>query len=222
MTDRAMLIPAYVSPSGLIDLVQDAPRPPVVIINPHNGPGPRSRRSYGDAVRVARGGGARVLGYLATGYGARPVAEVVAEADRYASWYRVDGFFLDEVARSPALLPYYATLSRHVGAGGRRIVALNPGAVPHRGYFALADVVVTFEGPYGAYAPALRAMPRWTRRMAPGRIAHLVYGASRDQALDLVGGGPAAGYLYVTSGALPNPWGTVPPYLREQDEALRA
>jgi hypothetical protein len=38
-------------------------------------------------------------------------------------------------------------------------VVLNPGVVPARGYFDLADIVVTFEGPVDGYAGAVRRMP---------------------------------------------------------------
>jgi hypothetical protein len=218
---RRMLIPAYVPAAGVIDLVQDAGRPGVVIINPHNGPGAEPRRSYGDAVRVARERGTRMLGYVATGYGTRPVDDVIADIDRYTWWYRIDGIFLDEVAGDAVLLPYYARLSRHVRAAGARLVALNPGMVPDRGYFDIADIVVTFEGSYGAYAPALRSMPEWTRALPPDRVAHLVYGASRDEALTAVRRPAGAGYVYVTSGSPPNPWRTLPSYLYEQEEVLR-
>ena len=49
----------------------------------------------------------------------------------------------------------------------------------------------------------------------PRRIAHLIYGASREQALAALATRPA-GYVYVTSGTLPNPWGTLPAYLAEE------
>ena len=84
---------------------------------------------------------------------------------------------------------------------GARIVALNPGVVPARGYFDVADVVVTFEGPFADYDD--RVEPDWLERIEPERIAHLVYGASPEQARR------SRGRLYVTSGTLPHPWGTV-------------
>jgi hypothetical protein len=98
---------------------------------------------------------------------------------------------------------------------------LNPGTVPARGYFDLADVVVTFEGPAADYADALQRTPDWLRRLPPARIAHLVYAASRQQALAAAKAPLGAGWLYITSGRLPNPWRTVPDYLREEEAALR-
>jgi hypothetical protein len=91
-------------------------------------------------------------------------------------------------------------------------VVLNPGTVPAPGYFDLADIVVTFEGPYSAYSTALANMPDWLRRLPASRSAHLIYGASGEQALHAIGQ-DSAGYVYATTGSLPDPWSTLPTYL---------
>ena len=51
--------------------------------------------------------------------------------------------------------------------------------VPARGYFDLADLVVTYEGPFADYARRLAGEPEWVRDEP---TAHLVYAASREQA----------------------------------------
>ena len=117
-------------------------------------------------------------------------------------------------------MPYYEALSRALRATGETLLALNPGMVPARGYFALADVVVTFEGPFADYAPRLAREPEWLRDIPQAQTAHLVYAASRDEAISLFAAPARSGSLYVTSGALPNPWGTPPPYLREEQTAM--
>ncbi|HMJ33066.1 MAG TPA: spherulation-specific family 4 protein [Baekduia sp.] len=216
---RAALIPAYLPPRGIADLVRSTNRPRIVVINPNNGPGLAEHEAYRRAVREVRATGTRVLGYVATGYAARPAGDVVADVDRYLSWYGVDGIFFDEAASGEAALPYYAALARHVRSGADRLVVVNPGVAPARGYFDVADVVVTFEGAYVEYGAAVRAMPDWLRQEPPGRVAHLVYGASRAEALRAVADG-AAGYVYATSGAMPNPWRTLPDYLSEEAEVL--
>jgi hypothetical protein len=216
---RSALIPAYLPPGAVADLVRSSKRPRMVIINPNNGPGLQEHASYRRAVREVRAAGTRVLGYVATGYGTRPLADALVEVDRYRSWYGVDGIFLDEAASGAAELPYYRALARHVREGAGKTVVLNPGVVPARGYFDVADVVVTFEGTPAGYASAVRAMPDWLRDLRPDRVAHLVYGATRVQALAAVRGA-AAGYVYATSGVMPNPWRTLPPYLHEEEEVL--
>ena len=220
-TCRTTLIPAYVPPQALVELVRASSRPRLLVINPASGPGAEPSAGYREAVRTAQRAGARVLGYVHTTYGARPAVDVMADIDRYMSWYGVDGVFLDEAAHDVARVGYYAALARHVRAGGaRRVVVLNPGVVPAHQYFALADVIVTFEGPYAAYGAAMDATPDWVRDQPPGRVAHLVYDASRQQALATVSHPQQAGYVYATSGSMPDPWRTVPAYLHEEEHAL--
>jgi hypothetical protein len=170
-------------------------------------------------VRTAREAGTRVLGYVSTSYAARDLNLAMADVDRYHSWYGVDGIFVDEAAHTDERLGYYRALSSHVRASRDQLIVLNPGVVPARRYFDAADVVVTFEGPYTEYPAALERMPDWVRRMPPKRIAHLVYAASAEHARRVVEARTEAGYLYVTSESLPNPWGALPPYL-DKEEAL--
>jgi hypothetical protein len=204
------LAPAYVPPDALRALVSGRHVPRLLIVNPASGPGAEPRAGLRDAVIAAQAAGARVLGYVPTAWGARPGSEVEADAERYRAWYGIDGVFLDEAAADPASLPYYAALRRALRG---RFLVLNPGAVPAREYFDAADVVVTFEGPAAAYGDSQG--PAWVRRIAPGRVAHLIYDASRAQALAALGN-PSAGYVYATSGTLPDPWRTLPAYLAEE------
>jgi hypothetical protein len=208
-----------VPPGAIVDLTRSSPRPRMIVINPHNGPGAQQQDAYRSAVHDARAAGTRVLGYVPTSYGARPAGDVLGDVDRYLSWYAVDGIFFDEASSDQTTLPYYTALARHVRGGAGRLVVVNPGVVPARGYFDIADVVVTFEGTYAEYTAAVKATPDWVRRKHLDRVAHLVYGASRAEALRAVAD-EAAGYVYATSGSMPDPWRTLPPYLHEEEEVL--
>lgn len=221
-TCRSSLIPAYVAPAAITALVEGSEHPRLLIVNPSSGPGADKQPPYRDAVAAAHASGARVVGYVPTSYGARDPAAVEADIDRYRAWYGVDGIFLDEAAHDGAHLPYYRALSRYVRDARDALVLLNPGTVPDAGYFDLADVVVTFEGPAADYADALDRTPKWLQRLPPDRIAHLVYGASRQQALAAAKAPLGAGWVYVTSGGLPDPWRTVPDYLQDEEAALRS
>jgi hypothetical protein len=194
--------------------------PRLLIVNPASGPGAKPRADYRRAVRRLRAAGTRVLGYVPTAYGARSARAVDADVDRYVSWYGVDGIFLDEASSQRRDLPYYRGLARQVRSQAQ-LVVLNPGRVPDRGYFRVADVVVTFEGPYAAYAPALRRMPAWIRRVPPRQVAHLVYATSREQMRKSVASPARAGRVYFTDGRLPDPWSAPPAYLPEQESATR-
>jgi Spherulation-specific family 4 len=219
------LIPAYGPAASVAELVGDAAPPGapprLVIVNPASGPGAAPQADYGRAVRRLRAAGTRVLGYVPTAYSARSARAVDADVDRYARWYGVDGVFLDEASSDRRDLPYYRARARHVRSGGSRIVVLNPGRIPDRAYFRVADVVVTFEGPYAAYAPRPPRMPAWLRGIPRRQLAHLVYAASREQMAQSVGSRAAVGRVYFTDGQLPDPWSAPPAYLREQEAAMR-
>jgi hypothetical protein len=211
----ASLVPAYLYPDAILKLVEGSRLPEVLVINPASGPGSALDPGYREAVAAAQKAGARVLGYVATGWGGRAAAAVEADVDRYRSWYAVDGVFLDEVSSAAATLGHYRALSAQARVAGAHFVVINPGAVPAHGYFAIADLVVTFEGPISGYDPPARPAG-----IAAKRVAHLIYGASREQALGALEQTPSAGYVYVTSGTLPHPWGTIPDYLEQELEAL--
>jgi hypothetical protein len=201
------LLPAYLQPEEIERLARRSTLPELLVINPASGPGQAPRAEYRRAVAAARSGGARVLGYVPTGWASRPRAAVEGDIDRYRSWYGLDAVFLDEAAASESALPYYRALRERA-----RFVVLNPGVIPARGYFDVADVVVTFEGPYAAYGAR-------ERDPLPERSAHLVYATSREQALRALEGREPR-YAYFTSGALPHPWGSVPDYLAGELAAL--
>jgi len=204
----AALAPAYVGPELLRRFVTSRDAPDIVVMNPANGPG-RRRDAWAAAVDAAHHSGARVLGYVHTGYGTRPPDEALADARRYRSWYGADGVFLDEVSPSVELLPHYRRLADGARAAGLDLIALNPGVVPARGYFGIADVVVTYEGPYVGYEAALAAQPGWVRHLPSGATAHLIYAATRDQAREAVAA-RAGARVYATPGRMPNPWATLP------------
>jgi hypothetical protein len=201
------LVPAYLQPEEIERLARRSTLPELLVINPASGPGEAPRAEYRRAIAAAHSGGTQVLGYVATGWAGRPRVAAEGDIDRYRRWYGLDSVFLDEAATSDSALPYYRAL-----ADRARFVVLNPGMIPARGYFDVADVVVTFEGPFAAY----RARGR---DPVPERSAHLVYATSREQALHALERREPR-YAYFTSGSLPHPWGTVPDYLAPELAAL--
>ncbi|GAB2622085.1 spherulation-specific family 4 protein [Streptomyces capparidis] len=215
----SLLVPLYVHPAadpaawraaaGAARLLHG------VVLNAADGPGAAPEPGYAAAAKLLRSAGVRVYGYVDTAYGRRPDREVLADVRRHRDWYGARAVFYDQAAADPGLLRRYRRLVRAARGCGMRAVALNPGTHPDPGYAVLADLVVTFEGPFAAYRTA--SVPRWTAEHPPERFCHLVHQVPAGLA-HLVGRLAAARGARVhcavgLSGA--NPWRGVPAALRE-------
>ncbi|WP_320774175.1 spherulation-specific family 4 protein [Streptomyces sp. CRN 30] len=214
----SLLIPLYVHPAedpgAWHRLITAADRTYGVVLNPADGPGGAPDPAFTAAARALRTAGARLLGYLDTDYGTRPAADIAADAARHREWYGVDGCFLDRVSAAPSELPVYRSLVRTLRRRGAAPVVLNPGVHPAPGYARLADLLVTFEGPWATYVSAF-SRPAWTERYAPERFCHLVYGvpgALAPLAVRTARERGAAVSGPVTGGP-PNPWAALTPVL---------
>ncbi len=216
---HASLIPAYVAPHELNELVRRSSPSALVIVNPDNGPGVVIQKAFVEAIVRLRRAGLRVLGYVPTDYARRDPSIVRSEIDRYAAWYRVSDIFVDEVSSAEAELPYYAALSASLRTSPGRLIVFNPGMVPAPGYFDLADIVVTFEGRYADYRTRTEPVLDGLAGFSKTQTANLVYDATDAEALQVVDT-PRADYVYVNSGTQPNPWRSLPATLVEQQSRL--
>jgi Spherulation-specific family 4 len=204
------------------------------IINPDNGPGAAQNSDYVAAVNSYRDAGGRVLGYVYTCYGnntctpglpaTRSVAEVLADAQRYNSWYQVDGIFLDEMSNLHAALPFYEGVAAGLRAAQPAdTIVGNPGTATPAAYLDVADTLVTFEQGSGSYATA--SSEPWMSAVAPARQAHLHYNvgsATQMRALLPQAAQRNAGYLYITDDGGANPWDQLPSYWRDEVTAVSA
>ncbi|GAA2078644.1 spherulation-specific family 4 protein [Actinomadura alba] len=214
----ALLVPAYFHPAHfpaewarLTD-----PRLLAVVLNVHNGPGSTRDPEFAAAVaRIERSGGT-VVGYIDTAYGARPAADIQAEARRYRNWYGVADVFLDQVSAGPEALPAYRSICAALRDRHAEFVVFNHGTHPDPGYAAVADLLVTFEGPWSAYEQM--RPPAWAMELPTERLCHLVYAVppeACDPAMRLARCNNA-GIAYVTDGDGANPWGGLPGYFEHE------
>ncbi|MFE1313961.1 spherulation-specific family 4 protein [Streptomyces sp. NPDC058755] len=175
----SLLIPLYVHPAedpgAWRRLITPAARTHAVVLNPANGPGAAPDPAFTAAARALRAAGAPLLGYVDTDYGLRDRAEVVEDVRRHQKWYAVEGCFLDRVTATAEGLPACRRLVRELRRLGAGTVVLTPGVHPASGCIRLADLTVTFEGPWPTYVSAF-TRPVWTARHPPERFCHLVHG----------------------------------------------
>lgn len=186
-------------------------KPRVVVINPASGPGASFSRAYADQVGKAKMSGCTVLGYVATGYGKRPVDVVKAEMDKYTAWYALNGFFLDQGANTDTYLPIYADICTHARRGGHS-VCINPGTKTTEGYAKIADWLMTFEGTAVDYMNSVR--PEWEQRYSQ-KLWHVVHGCSVASMPGVVSIAKATrtGLIWVTDDVMNNPYDTNGSYL---------
>ncbi|TFK34631.1 Spherulation-specific family 4 [Crucibulum laeve] len=137
-----------------------------IVVNPASGPGASGTQpdtNYQACIArlrttaSAHGNNLKILGYVATGFGSRASTAVTADIDTYNQWatsYRPDGIFFDEVATATSFLPTYQAYSTKVHQDfGTSFIILNPGTTPQTsGYFNIADFIVTFEGFYNDFS----------------------------------------------------------------------
>ncbi len=213
-TPPRLVVPAYfhpaLHPGDWKWLASHPERVRLVILNVRNGPGAGPEAPFEGVTADLRAAGVPVIGYVDTGYGRRPAAQVTDEFGRYLGWYDVSGVCLDRAASDASALPYYAALSARLRELGARIIFLNHGAYPDEGYASHADLLGTFEGPWAAYRRL--SVPPWAAAWPPERFYHVVYSvppARFGEAARLAAQNRAAA-MYITERGGANPYDRLP------------
>ncbi|MFF6784797.1 spherulation-specific family 4 protein [Streptomyces sp. NPDC012510] len=210
----SLLVPYYEHPcdrpAEWDALVAAAPRLYGVVLNPADGPGDAPDPAFLQVAGRLRAAGVRLLGYADTGYGRRPVTEVVRDLTKYRAWYGTDGTFLDQVAAGPGEFDYYRRVAAAVWGAGHATLALNPGTPPHPAYARIADLVVTFEGTWETY----RDLPPEPWPGGSGGlgtvVCHLVHGVPSDIDVGALARVRGASVHCAVPGVGDHPWGTLP------------
>jgi hypothetical protein len=213
-----VIVPAYFHPGRAADdwRALTVWRPRAVVLNVDSGPGAVRDPAFAAVAARTIAAGVPLLGYVDTRYGSRPPGEVMAEPLRYRDWYGAQGVFLDQVSAGRDPLARYQRIVAAVRDEGIGPVVLNHGTYPDPGYAALADLLVTFEGPWHAYERL--CAPSWAMRLPASRFCHLVYGAPRSLLGRVLRRAARcnAGVVYVTDREGANPWNGLPEYFADE------
>jgi hypothetical protein len=216
------LVPAYFDPdsssAAWASLNQAALRVPLIAIaNPNNGPTASRIASYSKAIAALRAAGGKVIGYVYSGYGQRPLGQIETDVDRYDAFYTLDGIFVDEMTNDSdiAHLAFYQTLFQYIlSKRSTYIVIGNPGTTTLKAYLTRPVVtgLVTFENGsgYDQYVP-----DAWTQTNSPNVFTHLCYSVPSPMTMTnyvQLAVKRNAGYVYVTDDGGNNPWDTLASY----------
>jgi hypothetical protein len=195
--------------------------PVTVIINPNTGPdGGPPNQDYVRGLQDLRAGGVTILGYVSTRFAARDLIAAKTDIKLYNDYFDVDGVFLDEAANTPGHIAYYQDLYKYAKSFAKlKTVLLNPGTHTVESYFRTpaSDGAVIFENQaslWPDYAPA-----PYLKNYNVSLFAMLAYQVPTVETMKAYVDLALTrhfGYVYVTDGAMPNPWDTLPDYWEEE------
>ncbi len=218
-----LILPLYGNTTSQFTAAINAAKtvPVIAIINPDDGAGSKKDSFIAGKVSQLKSAGAKVGGYIATGYGSVSLSSVKAQMDKYTSWYGVAGFFLDEMSDSTGKLAYYQSIKSYA-AGKKQSIIGNPGTSAPSGYGNVTDVLITYEDPYSRGFMTYN-QPAWTRNLPLGRTGAIVYSSAAGNLTKVIDRALAQryGWVYVTDKSEPDPFGSMASYLTAEVSYLK-
>lgn len=189
-----------------------------VILNPYNGPSTSINANYVNGIAMLRAAAVGICGYVHSTYGARPIADVKVDIDRWLSWYAPDCIFVDEAEYRPLSgdEPYYSELYSYIKSRGMQVIN-NPGTGTTETYANLADSTCIVE----SNVTKTLTLPAWAWNYPPSKFCYLAHSASVEQmrvAADTAKRNNI-GRIFITN-ATANYWSSIPPYLAEEAAIL--
>jgi hypothetical protein len=179
------MVPLYMYPTYLgsfWNVIEENPtNVEYVIANVNSGPGSSANSDYTTHIGNMHAVGVKVLGYIDTDYGAISQASVEAQMSSWASFYTVDGFFLDRAQNTTGSEAYYEALNTYAkGMSGEYITVNNYGTTFVQTYMNTADIhVITevSEPSLLAGTPSLTGYD-FVYQYPTTRFAEIIYGAT--------------------------------------------
>jgi hypothetical protein len=232
-TTTSLVVPSYFNATNSVaqwnSMTATAARkiPVTAILNPNSGPGTAEDPNYAAAVTKLRAAGGKVLGYVSSSYGKRPLSAVIADINRYVALYKIDGFFIDEMTNDNVIshIQFYQSIYNYIkGLKSTYSVTANPGTNIPELYASLptADQFVVFESNAKAYA---KYQPlAWQANYPKSRFVHMVYNVTAAQMQGVVDYAKShgAGGVFITQLAGGNPYKALPAYWDGEAAAVAA
>jgi hypothetical protein len=208
------MVPLYTRPTheswtALVALKGRHPAVPVAaIVNPASGPGAARDPAYDAGIGRLIAAGIRVVGYVATGYGALPANAVALDLARWRQHYPgVEGVFLDEVPSQIAQRFHYGQIAADARRHGFKLVVGNPGISTDVAFAEWFDVLIAYEQPDwpGPGEPSAELAARFGKQ----KFGMLAYETAAFTPEAAAAAASRFGWVYATEDAQPNPWDTL-------------
>ncbi len=226
-----LLLPIYIDPAQSIvpwnqAIANAATIPTTIVVNPViGGIAGCQTQSFKNTLTNVQNANIDTVGYVATGYTARNIAEVKADIDKFVACEGIDGVFFDEVkAETAAEATYYQDICSYAKSAfiGESKLIINPGTNVSLSFTNdFCNINMLYEnfsntwadfavfGYEGAATDPAKAVMLHTAIDIPEmkRVVDLAYSRKLD-------------YIYVTSTTVPNPWTELTSYYTEFSEYL--
>lgn len=192
--------------------------PMVANFNPSSGPGSAKDSNIASWVAKLRSVGVIMIGYTYDNYGARSLASINADADKYHNWYGADGLFIDEVTNKVGFEQHYRDVNAHAHSIGMKVTVGNPGTDVPKSFIGTLDVFNITEGV--GYMPiswlqycVLCTDSGWHYTVDKRNFSYIRYGISTLDTTFESNSAQWVGLLYIHSGTDSNGrWFNLPSY----------
>ena len=193
----------------------------ILKLNVNSGPDTAVNTDYEAGIDILKGQGndthIKLLGYVYTSYGARAIADVKTDIDRWQTFYGSDinGIFLDEMESVAGEEAYYQELTNYIHKDkGMEISWGNPG-VPVDESYVKANAVDVFQISESADYPTAAAIETATFSGAysPSKFAMGIHSVTSYNSSLISDFNTDVAYIFVTGDVMPTPYDTVSAYL---------
>lgn len=214
-SSEGIVVPLYTYPGTTWDTVASVktahPGVPIVaVINPNSGPGSSYDGNYYSGIAKLKSAGVTVIGYVHTSYTGRPLTAIQSDINAYKNWYpNLQGIFFDEESNTAGNEGYYSSASSYAKSTGFSFTVGNPGTDTIPSYLSSTDVVIIYENPG---IPSMTGYTGW-QSYSKSQLGMISFGVNSYPSSWVQAAEGTVGWFYVTNANLPNPYGTVTPYL---------
>ncbi len=236
--DLEILIPLYSYPTTtdndnnliwqkLIDIKNEYSNSQITaIINPNNGHFRELDNNYVDGIKKLIDAKIKVIGYVYTNYGSRPIEDVIDDIDAWSNIYKeygVSGIFFDETSKDDEDLDYYSLLSNEARDRELNFTILNPGTTIDQSYIDsnIANIIVSCEYQYSELinnTPSTYNEPTQTTK-----LSLLIYEMEDNKVDDLISYAREHNFSYIyftEDGFDGDPWNSLSIYFEDEVSKL--
>lgn len=191
----------------------------IIKINPNSGPDTSQNADFIAGLNILTAGSnplhTKILGYVFTSYGARAIADVKTDIDRYDSFYGqyLRGIFLDEMENITGDESYYQEVTAY--CHDRNFLSWgNPGTAVAESYVSGNTVdIFQISETDGYPSSSTISAATFNGTYPTSRFAIGIYNAATYNTTLLEDFATKVQYLFVTSDVSPNPYDTVSQYI---------